>query len=70
LVVVGARSKFGLAALVVMLAAAIWLFAADRPVSALLVLAVTAANFARVPAAIGFAIGLGLHRLRSIPRRK
>jgi hypothetical protein len=62
IVVAGTRSKFGLSAIVLMLAAAAWLFVKGEPKAAFFVLAVAVLTFARIPAALGVLIGLGLRK--------
>ena len=70
IVVAGARSKFGLTVIVLILAAAAWLFVEREPGRAFFVLAVAVLTFARIPAALGVLIGLGLRRRKPNARRE
>ena len=57
------RLSFALyAQIVLMLAAAAWLFVAGRPGTAFFVIAVAVLTFARIPAALGVLIGLRLRK--------
>jgi hypothetical protein len=63
-VVDGLQSKLGIASLLALLAIAIWRFSTGDILGGVVVLALAAFHFARVPAAIGILVGMRAERAK------
>jgi len=67
-VIAGVRSKFGAAALLLMLAIDTWEFVRGKVYVGLIVLAVVAFTYARIPSAIGAAIAVRQRERKKSPQ--